>query len=370
MKTLHTIVWIFVLGVMTGAVVACRDHSIENGPRQKIDRSAPLREYTWKSGTTGFTEWGKMNNGIWGIPVRSDKDKTAGREWFHSWRWKGDTLVREPDVEIPVTLHVTPLQNGAYLACLSPGNSYEGWPLVLSSFASPKEYRKKWDAPKKWSCDKIGGSRNGKFAAVLMKEGSYNYHIGLLDIAAQELRWVFGYYGKESGKEIYGWIGQVAVSDDGRFIAVLGWNHGTAIVDTAAGKMKWFKAPPEANNMLYGIFSPDGLTLYAADSGGGCVFVLDAKTGEVIRQWYATTKGKSIYGQRVSCFTVSPDGNWLAAGTGPAGEVFLFDVNNPDNKPIMLPHGHGTTLIVNFSPDSKYLASVAGGVIKICAVPP
>ena len=62
---------------------------------------------------------------------------------------------------------------------------------------------------------------------------------------------------------------------------------------------------------------------------------------------------------------MSPDGQWLAAGTGPEGHVYLWNTVSADSKPRLLPHGGTTILIVSFSPDSRHLASVAGGKIKV-----
>jgi len=325
-----------------------------------------LRTLEW-TGPEAFSQWDATLGGFFAIP--SDPRFTT----FDSWSWKDSTLVRNSVIELPRGLDVTPLAEKKFAftptAVLprDPSESKSIWPLVLSSFDSPKEYIKKWDTPKEWSVSKIGGSQNGKFAAICMK-GPPDFRdtriqIGLLNVATQELRWVYDY----RGRGINGLSGYpITVSDDGKSIAIMGWNHSIAMVNTETEEMQEFKRPEGASVMQYCIFSPDGSILHVADSGGG-IFVLNAQTGEVIS---ATTKGKSIYGQRVSCFAVSPDGAWLAAGTGPAGQVFLFDVKNPENKPIMLPHGEGTTLIVSFSPDSKYLASVAGGLIKIWTVNP
>ena len=48
--------------------------------------------------------------------------------------------------------------------------------------------------------------------------------------------------------------------------------------------------------------------------------------------------------------------------------VYLFNART-NVKPLILPHGLSTILEVSFSPDSKRLASMAGGQIKIWDVP-
>ena len=81
-------------------------------------------------------------------------------------------------------------------------------------------------------------------------------------------------------------------------------------------------------------------------------FLVDSATGE------------SIYAHRVSALAVSPDGKRLAAGTGPEGDVYVWNLERED-KAQLLKHGGGTIAIVAFSPDSTKLASVGWGILKV-----
>jgi photosystem II stability/assembly factor-like uncharacterized protein len=172
------------------------------------------------------------------------------------------------------------------------------------------------------------------------------------------VRWV----GELSGRGI-ATVRQIAVSADGKYVAVGGWENGVALIDASQNKVLWSGRPPTEVSTGYVVFSADGLTLYSAGSEG-CVYTIDTLTGKIASQWWASPTGRSIYGYRVSCLTVTQDGRWVAAGTGPEGDVYLFNTASP-GKPRMLPHGLDTILAVSFSPDSQYLASVGGGAIKV-----
>ena len=342
--------------ILTGCVPSCRQRV--NAPN--VPSLAPIREIDW-TGTGGFLEWGQTGDGFFGISVK---------DILMTWTWAGETLTRGEDVKLPRVLDVIVLPHGEYLACRAPGVSGEPWPLVWGSCAT-NEIIREWPVPQNWYYRLIGSSPNRRFAAVLLEaKTSISRRVGIFDIASGDLHYIADYQGMEPCTA--GWI---TVSNDGKHIATAGWGNGISLFDVDAKALKWFKSLKGMGitNLSEVEFSPDGETLYAADTGGESIYAFETLTGEVKHQWHATAAGNARRGPRISCFAVSPDGNWLAAGMGPtapAGEVFLFDVNNPGSTPTLFRHGSSTILIVSFSSDSKHLASVAGGKIKIWAVNP
>ena len=352
MNAYATVLLPMVLGMVAASSIACR-----KGPPPAV----PLQEAEC---TEGFAEWGLAENGFFG---------TSPENGLEIWTWDGSSPKGQPGVRIRRATHVIPLANGSYLACESPRVPDTSWPLVIRHPASPDPVRE-WAPPLHWGYRDIGISRSRKFAPLILKEDlgdpppGYNWRnprlrIGLVDVDSLDLRWVLEHRG-----EVYGDIRQITSSDDGKYIALAGWNNGIALVDAEAKAIKWTKKPAGSVSFGYALFSSDGLTLYAADAGGGCVYAFETQTGNVIRQCYATETGQSIYGHRISCLAISPDENWIAAGTGPEGQVFLMSTAPSGGKPTLLPHGLSTIRIVSFSPDSKYLASVAAGKIKVWAV--
>ncbi len=330
-----------------------------------VGQCKPTHEIAW-IGASGFAEWGQTKDGLWAT--------SAGTRLFQAWKWQGATVERMKDIQLPTLLRMTPLSDEHYVACLEP-DTKRNWPLSLVSFASEARI-KQWQQEKGWRYEKVGASRNGKFVATLLVEGvgelapedndphNPRMRVGLLDIAGKELKWIVTYRGKISGD-----IRSITVSDDGKYIAISGWNSDVALVDAQAGKIQWIGGPAEAVSFTKSVFSSDSYTLYAADAADGCVYAFETKTGKVLRKWYATETGDAIYGHRISCSAISPDDAWIAAGTGPEGQVFLFRADSSEGKPIVFAHGLSTILIVSFSPTSQCLASVAGGKVKIWPVP-
>ena len=70
----------------------------------------------------------------------------------------------------------------------------------------------------------------------------------------------------------------------------------------------------------------------------------------------------------ISKVAASPDGRFVAAGTGPMGLVYLWSAQSGKRLKVF-GHGGSTILILSFSPDSKALASVASGMIKVWRLP-
>jgi len=343
-----------VMAILTGYVSSCRQRT--DAPNEPS--VMPIQEIDWVSGTRGWGEWGQTSDGFFGVAVDS--------EVLMVWTWTGDTLSRGEDVILPSGLRTTVLSHGEYLVCRSPGPDIKGpWPLVHASLAT-HEIIQEWPPPKYYRYSLTGISHNSQYLAVLLEaETNMVRRVGLLDLASGEFHLVGEYEGW-----MYGYASRITCSNDGKYIAIAGWDNGLKLYDVDAKTQIWFQKPDDVVNFGEAEFSPDGKTIYTANTGGESVYAYDTLTGEIKHQWYATATGQAERrtGRRISCFAVSPDGNWLAAGTGPKGDVFLFDVNNPGSPPTLFPHGLHTTLIVNFSPDSKHLASVAGGKIKIWKV--
>jgi len=74
---------------------------------------------------------------------------------------------------------------------------------------------------------------------------------------------------------------------------------------------------------------------------------------------------------RIEAVAISKDGEWLAAGVCPDGEVYLWNLKDNSRPRIFLhnpPGVMGTVLILSFSPDARRLASVGKGGLKIWKV--
>jgi WD40 repeat protein len=160
-------------------------------------------------------------------------------------------------------------------------------------------------------------------------------------------------------------------SDDGRYIAVGGWNNGVLLADATTQKVLWRERPPPAISITQVCFSGDGQTLYAADESGPCVYILETKTGQPLGELYFSDTGEPGGKRRVACLTASADGAWLAAGTDTDARICLFRANSLKHKPTIIQVSARPNVIraLQFSPDSTYLASVTWDNIRIWKVP-
>jgi WD40 repeat protein len=187
--------------------------------------------------------------------------------------------------------------------------------------------------------------------------------LGLIAPRASEIKWVGTLGGKKDKKYSANNIRRLAPTDNGAYVAAAGWDNGLALLDSSSGEQLWWTRPPNEVSSTYAAFAPDNKVIYTG-GGEGCVYGLDVKTGKIVSQWFASKSGKSEYGHRISDIAVSPDGKWVAAGTGPEGLVWVFDAAKGKAVRI-LKHGGSTVLMVSFSPESSALVSFVPGSLKV-----
>lgn len=326
--------------------------------RLTLQRSAggPNQECAWTGRPGNLAEWGHGSDYIYGllaVPDARDKDICV------LWTWQGDSLKETCAYTLPWAGDVIPTVKG--VVGLALGRERGTWPYALMDVNDGRVLRQ-WETPANRWIRLAGGSRSGMFIAIVLDEGGAlagtGAQVGLIDVSKREL----GVAAVLEGHGV-GTIRTVVVTDDGRYVAVAGWNNGTAMIDAQAKKVLWAERPKHEISTCYAAFASDGKVIYTAGSEG-CVYTIETATGKVLAQRWASETGESIYGHRVSSLALSADGRYLTAGTGPEGEVYVWDLNG-DGPPRVLQHGHGTIIIVAFSPDSRKVASVGGGVLKV-----
>lgn len=328
--------------------------------------SSPDALLQWASRGKGFSEWGCGGKYIYASEIVADNST----DLLDVWKWQGTTLDEPTEIKLPSSLAVSCFGEGLCLYWPVPRTHPESVEVMrVEQKAAPRSLR----TPEQWYCGFSGPSRNGRFLALgVVEDGpacpGHDYDhprvkIGLLNEKAEEIQWVTTLVGKRAGAD--GTIGSIVPSDDAAYVAVGGWDNSVLMVDVAAGQEIWTKRPGRNQPACVG-FSPDSKIVYA---GGveGAVFAMDVKTGAVLHQWYATTSGQREQGHEITCLAVSPDGRWVAAGTGPEGQVFVGSAAE-GKLAAVLDHGMGTVLIVHFSPDSQALASWVPGTLKVWKV--
>ncbi len=344
---------VLILLVGTFALYSC----VSSSNRGSGSQQQPESEESWRGAGGGFREWGATGEYIFGVsikPIRLD-----------TWKWEGGLLKRQKSVEASFVKDagaISWLTSGRLLFC---PNDYNLHPIVIMDVEKERVLQE-WNLGKYWYCSIIGTSRNGEYAAVGVFQNTgprdYNHprvRIGLISPKVENITWLPTLIGKHRG---YDNIESIVPSDDGRYVAVAGWNNGAVVVDVANKKILWEIRPKEAVALKDIVFSLDNKVVYTG-GGEGCVYGMDVPTGKILSRWFATETGKSIYGHRISTVAVSPDGNLVAVGTGPEGLVYIWE-SKTGKKVKVLDHGGSTILILSFSPDSKTLATFAAGKIK------
>jgi DNA-binding SARP family transcriptional activator/WD40 repeat protein len=158
------------------------------------------------------------------------------------------------------------------------------------------------------------------------------------------------------GSVFAGGTGEVAVSPDGRRLAV-GGVPGIAVLDARSGRV--LATNPSIPWMWWFAFSPDGRTLAASESPAypshtiaGAIRLFDATSLRPLRTL------ARLEGDAFTTIGFSPDGRTLAYGTilGVSG---IYDIRS-GNRLVSFP-GHTTNIYqVEFSPDGKDVATSAG----------
>ncbi|MHB9134381.1 MAG: WD40 repeat domain-containing protein [Armatimonadota bacterium] len=146
-------------------------------------------------------------------------------------------------------------------------------------------------------------------------------------------------------------FGRIALSPDGKLLAVAYENGDIALYQTTDKKLvKMFKGPDAARQL---VFSPDGKRL--AICSGNFTQIRDVRDGSAVRGMPGVKYG-------VYSIAYSPDGQWFAMGSD--SEVRLYRISDmgtlyePYPTPVHVLTGHTNDVeAVAFSPDSKWLAS-------------
>lgn len=349
-----TRLWTVATGIavlLSGSLAACARQG--GSPEQADDAAASTQ--TWLGQGGGFREWGAC-----GSVVYADQVKPHSAD---VWRWSGEHLTRSCELLLERAINVVWTAKTECVR-LPVGGSECSIRITDCDGRNTREL----PLPDGWGCNKLGPSGNGEYVGVMLRPERAPkgmeaidhplVRVGAFRADANEIGELTELTAPHTGAP--GAVQQVVPSPDGKLLVLAGWDNSVALVDLAAKRLLW--SNKAGDGISYAAFSPDGRTIYAGGSLGA-VHALDAETGQERGRWFASLSGRDEYGHRISCLAVSPDGRWVAAGTGPEGLVFVG--STADMKMVkVLPHGGSTVLIVSFSPDSQALATFVPGTLK------
>jgi WD40 repeat protein len=359
------------LGVLVVLLAGCRI------PVGRAGEESPVQQITWRGDDNEWLQWGASGSSIFAT--------SANPTVVDVWQWAGTTMKNR--WKQPVgdgTLAIGLLSADEWISDFFDADRKLSY-FCIGDFKSGKIINRR--LAQEYLIVELGcGSRNGRYlAAWAQKYGKAADEIkfGLVTQDGKGFDWKVSLTlnSSECAKAM---VHGVVPSDSGDYIAVAGWKNGVLLADLKNKKIVWVASPEYAAAMpvptrhpwktipLLEIdtkdvaFAPDNKTIYAGGAMG-CVYGMDVRTGKIVSKWWATETDKLENGHRISTVSVSPDGRFVAAGTGPEGQVYLFSTK--DGKRRILNHGGSTILITSFSPDSKRLASFAAGQIKIWKLP-
>lgn len=239
--------------------------------------------------------------------------------------------------------------------------------LVVSDLKTAKVYNRIPLDPG-WQCKILQTSQNGRFTAVGLvdsstKKGpgqenaSRRIGVGLLDMNLRKVAVVAAVSRKDSNLV----LGDVAVSEDGKFLAAVG-NKNTgwaAVVDVNQAKLLWEKKIEKAARISNVAFSPDGKTVYMGGDGM-IVYGFETATANPLHELLLKEKEgawSSTAGQHngITSIGFSPDGRLILT----AGTYTKIHIWNAATGRELKQFSHGGWTIADFamSPDHRQFAT-------------
>lgn len=279
----------------------------------------------------------------------------------HIYIWDWNNLPAEPRKGIVKVQDVTVLDSGRLL-WISPQRANT---LVIGDLKDQKEYKRillDWG----WWCRILRTSRNGKFVAVGLvdkmagkdKTDSYKrIRIGIFDSELEEVKPVITISG--IGDDFA--LRNIAVSEDGAFVTVVGNNNGAwiAVADVKKKTILWHKVIEGITRLDEVTFSSNGKIVYVAGYSK-IVYGLEIPDGNIL---YRLDIGPNVYGpiggevKNITTLTASPDSE-LVASAGYCSFLRVWEAES-GKAVCKLNHGQRSNLSgMAFSQDSSQLATI------------
>ncbi len=250
--------------------------------------------------------------------------------------------------------------------------------IVISNPEDGKEHER-FTLDYNWRCEHLCVSRNGRFIGLALVErteinkdsGPYK-RIGVATISTDTNK-LSRITTIEGGRDDL-LLRDFAISDDGAFVVIVGQKNDLAwiaMIDTGQKQLSWQQTPEISSEFIDAVFSPDGEVVYTGGVGRS-VYGFQSATGTVLNEWQMEDYKIPANKRRiVSCIAVSHDGRFLAAGTEPAGEVYVWNTKD-GNRLAKISDSRTALTALAFAPDSSSFVTagiMAEKKIKIWKIP-
>ena len=330
-------------GLILVVTVACKD----KGLRQ--DQLASVLTID-ETGNSQISVCGEYSNGFFAY-LESEKV-------LRVWRWDNSKIIEGSVIEnldetqiafVAFDRYVRKSDSGIDVIKASNG-------VVIEQILVPFGWYLKW----------IASSRNGNYVAFVLNEdaalrpqghewGKFRIRAGLCGPDYRETNFNCVIQADPDGMNIR----SICPSNDGRLIAIGGWNCGAAVIDIQRDKLLWSLRPSEEICSYYVVFSPNCEQVYFGGVSG-VIFGCDSYSGEVISRWRLPIDSDSKTNRQVTSLYVSHDGDILAVTSG--NLVYILDTRS---GALLGTVDHGENIYaVSMSPETRHLATLSNKSIK------
>lgn len=278
------------------------------------------------------------------------------------WNW--ENLVKEPKVgSAPAKDGCLIWVSGDKLFWIPSDNDET---VVISDFKTNSEIR---HVPLgyRWHGKCLALSNNGKFVALAAlrksdtsrKDGFYeSVRLDMMSADSEDLSKVITIDAARDNLVME----SLAISDDGRFIAVVGQRNGigwVGLVGIKNKKLLWEKFFESSEEFREVAFALGGGAVYAGWAER-VVYGFEASTGTELGRWLVDDGRKSTQEERmdIRCITVSNDNRFLAVGREVPGTAWVWDIKR-GGKPKVFSCGNVHITDIAFSPDSTLMVTTS-----------
>jgi len=215
-------------------------------------------------------------------------------------------------------------------------------------------------------CKLLGLSDNGRYAAAVIVNKTDNHDSPLDYIRLDRITTDLTALSVVATMEDNGFIvpQNVAISSDGKFIAIVGKKNDKGWLTVASTEMKdiiWSIVLEDCSDLREIVFSPDNKLIYTAGSGLN-VYEFEISTTKRIQK--RQIRGNRITQrerQHISALSISKDGRFLAAAAEPHSNIYIWRTGRNGVYKKINP-GFIVLSGLAFSPDGSKLA--VSGIIS------
>lgn len=292
-----------------------------------------------------------------------DQLRTVGDDLFaisatgktHIWKWRN--LNTNPQYVDLQSQRAAPASD---MRMIKVENARPEWVQVVDADGEPLN---RFSVGYGRQCEYVTTSANGRFAALGVlsggdtgdaEQGKEPIRLERYDFENEKLVYIAAVTPTDEPLQYRA----VAVSNDGQYLACAGSRDQTgwmALADAEQKKILWQKSVDFSEELRVLAFAPDSKTVYCAGLGHQ-IQGYQCQDGETVGSWEFPVTEHVNVPQYTTDITVSDDGSVIAAGTEPAGSVYVWNLKTKRERDTIAP-GHNILTGVAVSDDGGSLAT-------------